>query len=421
MNHRILKSIIFDQHEIIKNFNINKREYNFDLNANYVLVGLRRAGKSTLLYKIVQDLIEQGIEWNQIIYINFEDERLTDFTIQDFNDILLVQSELSNKKGYFFFDEIQNIDGWEKFARRLADSKEHIFITGSNAKMLSSEIEKTLGGRFLSKYISPYNFREFLTAKQQDFSESSILSTKSSGKIIRNFTEYFYFGGFPETVNFMEKREYVSSIYQKILLGDIATRNNIRNLTGLKILIKKIAETTKDEISYSKLHNILKSIGIQISKDVIIDYVKYAHQAYLIFSVKNYFSKFVEKETTPKYYFNDNGLLNLFLNKEETRLLENLVAINLWNNYKGNVYYLKTQNLDVDFFIEETGTAIQVAYSITNISDDRETKSLVEAAKTLKEAKEFVIITYEEEKELNIDGVKIQVIPVWKWLLKIKN
>ena len=184
MNHRILKSIIFDQHEIIKNFNINKREYNFDLNANYVLVGLRRAGKSTLLYKIVQDLIEQGIEWNQIIYIYFEDERLTDFTIQDFNDILLVQSELSNKKGYFFFDEIQNIDGWEKFARRLADSKEHIFITGSNAKMLSSEIEKTLGGRFLSKYISPYNFREFLTAKQQDFSESSILSTKSSGKII---------------------------------------------------------------------------------------------------------------------------------------------------------------------------------------------------------------------------------------------
>ena len=136
---------------------------------------------------------------------------------------------------------------------------------------------------------------------------------------------------------------------------------------------------------------------------------------------KNYFSKFVEKETTPKYYFNDNGLLNLFLNKEEPRLLENLVAINLWNNYKGNVYYLKSQNLDVDFFIEETGTAIQVAYSITNISDDRETKSLVEAAKTLKEAKEFVIITYEEEKELNMDSVKIQVIPVWKWLLKIHN
>ena len=419
MNHRILKSIIFDQHEIIKNFNINKREYNFDLNANYVLVGLRRAGKSTLLYKIVQDLIEQGIEWNQIIYINFEDERLTDFTIQDFNDILLVQSELSNKKGYFFFDEIQNIDGWEKFARRLADSKEHIFITGSNAKMLSSEIEKTLGGRFLSKYISPYNFREFLTAKQQDFSESSILSTKSSGKIIRNFTEYFYFGGFPETVNFMEKREYVSSIYQKILLGDIATRNNIRNLTGLKILIKKIAETTKDEISYSKLHNILKSIGIQISKDVIIDYVKYAHQAYLIFSVKNYFSKFVEKETTPKYFFYDNGLINLFLLNEEPRLLENLVAINLKHKYKDEVFYLKSSSIDIDFFVPEIQTVFQVAYSIKNISSQREINSLVEVAKSFKEAKQFVIITFEEEDSINIDNIEIKIIPIWKWLLSI--
>lgn len=419
MNHRILKSIIFDQHEIIKNFNINKREYNFDLNANYVLVGLRRAGKSTLLYKIVQDLIEQGIEWNQIIYINFEDERLTDFTIQDFNDILLVQSELSNKKGYFFFDEIQNIDGWEKFARRLADSKEHIFITGSNAKMLSSEIEKTLGGRFLSKYISPYNFREFLTAKQQDFSESSILSTKSSGKIIRNFTEYFYFGGFPETVNFMEKREYVSSIYQKILLGDIATRNNIRNLTGLKILIKKIAETTKDEISYSKLHNILKSIGIQISKDVIIDYVKYAHQAYLIFSVKNYFSKFVEKETTPKYFFYDNGLINLFLLNEEPRLLENLVAINLKHKYKDEVFYLKSSSIDIDFFVPEIQTVFQVAYSIKNISSQREITSLIEVAKSFKEAKQFVIITFEEEDSINIDNIEIKIIPIWKWLLSI--
>lgn len=419
MNHRILKSIIFDQHEIIKNFHINKREYKFDLNANYVLVGLRRAGKSTLLYKIAQDLIKQGIEWNQIIYINFEDERLTDFTIKDFNDILLVQSELSNKKGYFFFDEIQNIDGWEKFARRLADSKEHIFITGSNAKMLSSEIEKTLGGRFLSKYISPYNFREFLTAKQQDFSESSILSTKSSGKIIRNFTEYFYFGGFPETVNFMEKREYVSSIYQKILLGDIATRNNIRNLTGLKILIKKIAETTKDEISYSKLHNILKSIGIQISKDVIIDYVKYAHQAYLIFSVKNYFSKFVEKETTPKYFFYDNGLINLFLLNEEPRLLENLVAINLKHKYKDEVFYLKSSSIDIDFFVPEIQTVFQVAYSIKNISSQREITSLIEVAKSFKEAKQFVIITFEEEDSINIDNIEIKIIPIWKWLLSI--
>ena len=421
MNHDILKEVIFDQHEIIKKTNIVPRDYDFDLNANYVLIGLRRAGKSTLLYKIVKDLVEKGIEWNQIIYINFEDERLAEFSLNDFNDLLSVQAELTDKIGYFFLDEIQNIEGWEKFARRMADSKEHTFITGSNAKMLSQEIENRLGGRYLTKYITPYNFTEFLTARQIDFSDKAIFGTKESGKIKREFSTYFYFGGFPETLNYQNKREYVSSIYQKVLLGDIAARNSIRNPNGLQILMKKIAESVKDEISYSKLHNILKTIGVKISKDIVIDYIGYAKQSFLIFTIKNYFSKFVEKETTPKYYFNDNGLLNLFLNKEEPRLLENLVAINLWNNYKGNVYYLKSQNLDVDFFIEETGTAIQVAYSITNISDDRETKTLVEAAKTLKEAKEFVIITYEEEKELNIDGVKIQVIPVWKWLFKIQN
>lgn len=417
MNHDLLKTVIYDQHEIIKNFQIVNREYDFDINANYVVIGIRRAGKSTLLYKIVQDLVANGTDWNQIVYINFEDERLSEFSVNDFNDILAVQAEMSDKKGWFFLDEIQNIDGWEKFARRLTDSKEHAFITGSNAKMLSAEIENRLGGRYLTKYVTPYNFREYLTARNIDFSEKAILTTKDSGKIKREMETYFYFGGFPENLEYKDKREYVSSIYQKILLGDIAARNGIRNTTGLRLLMKKIGESVKNEVSYSKLHNTLKTIGVSISKDIVIDYIGYAQQAFLVFAIRNYFSKFVDKETTPKYYFNDNGLLNLFLNKEEPRLLENLVAIKLWNKYKENVYYLKGQNLDADFFVEETGEVIQVAYSAINISNNRETKTLIEAAKTIKEAKRFIIITYEEENELTVDGVKIEIIPVWKWLI----
>lgn len=418
MNHDLLKAVIYDQHDVIRRFNIVRREYDFDINANYVVIGLRRAGKSTLLYKIVQDLIAQGTDWNQIIYINFEDERISGFSLNDFNDILAVQSEMSDKKGWFFFDEIQNIEGWEKFARRMADSKEHTFITGSNAKMISAEIENRLGGRYLTKYVTPYNFREYLTAKKVDYSDKAILGTKGSGKIIREFEDYFYFGGFPENLEYKDKREYISSIYQKILLGDIATRNGIRNTNGLRVLMKKIAESVKDEVSYTKLHNTLKSIGVSISKDIIIDYIGYARQSFLIFAIKNYFSKFVEQETTPKYYFNDNGLLNLFLNKGEPRLLENLVAINLWNKYKDRLFYLKGKNFDADFFVEETGEVIQVAYSVENISSERETKSLAAAAKSVKEAKRFIIITYEEEKKLNVDDIKIEVIPVWKWLLK---
>lgn len=418
MNHDLLKTVIYDQHEIIKRTKIVNREYEFDLNSNYVVIGLRRAGKSTLLYKIVQDLISNGTDWSQIIYINFEDERLSEFSINDFNDILSVQAEMSNKQGWFFLDEIQNIFGWEKFARRLADSKEHVFITGSNAKMLSSEFESHLGGRYLTKYVTPYNFREYLVAKNIDFSDKSILSTKSSGTIKREMGNYFYYGGFPENTEYNDKREYVSSIYQKVLLGDIAARNGIRNNTGLRLLMKKIGESVKDEVSYSRLHNTLKTIGVSISKDVVIDYIGYAQQSFLIFSIRNYFSKFVDKETTPKYYFSDNGLLNLFLNKEDSKLLENLVAINLWNKHKDNMYYLKGKNIDADFFVEKTGQVIQVAYSVDNVSDDREIKTLVEAAKNVKGAKSFIIITYEEENVITVDGIKIDIIPIWKWLIK---
>ena len=418
MNHDLLKTVIYDQHEIIKRTKIVNREYEFDLNANYVVIGLRRVGKSTLLYKIVQDLISNGTDWSQIIYINFEDERLSEFSINDFNDILSVQAEMSNKQGWFFLDEIQNIFGWEKFARRLADSKEHVFITGSNAKMLSSEFESHLGGRYLTKYVTPYNFREYLVAKNIDFSDKSILSTKSSGTIKREMGNYFYYGGFPENTEYNDKREYVSSIYQKVLLGDIAARNGIRNNTGLRLLMKKIGESVKDEVSYSRLHNTLKTIGVSISKDVVIDYIGYAQQSFLIFSIRNYFSKFVDKETTPKYYFSDNGLLNLFLNKEDSKLLENLVAINLWNKHKDNMYYLKDKNIDADFFVEKTGQVIQVAYSVDNVSDDREIKTLVEAAKNVKGAKSFIIITYEEENVITVDGIKIDIIPIWKWLIK---
>lgn len=420
MNHDRLKTIIFDQHEVIRNTTIIERDYFFEENANYVLVGLRRSGKSTMLYNIAKNLVLNGTDWNQIIYINFEDERLSEFSITDFNDILEVSSELSDKKSVFFLDEIQIIPGWEKFARRMADSKELTYITGSNANMLSSEIETTLGGRYLTKFIYPYNVREFLLANEMIIDEKSMLQTKTIGKIKRLFDDYYTFGGFPETVLYKNKREYISRVYQKILLGDIATRNNIRNSAGLKILIKKIAETVKDTISYSKLYNILKTVGVGISKDVIIDYIKYAQDSYLIFAIRNYVAKFAEKETTPKYYFSDNGLLSLFLNKSDSALLENLIAIKLFQNNPNDIYYLKSEktNIDIDFFIPETETAIQVAYSISKISNNREIESLVKLASEMDEVKNFIIITKEEEQILEVSGITIKVIPALKWLLQ---
>ncbi len=420
MNHALLKNIIYDQHEIIRNAQIVPREYSFDENGNYVLVGIRRAGKSTLLYKIVHELIKKGVKWEQIIYINFEDERLSEFKKEDFNDIISVQAELSDEKGYFFFDEIQNVDGWEKFARRIADAKERVYITGSNAAMLSREIETVLGGRYISKYISPYNFAEFLTAKNTEFDEKALNGTKSCGSIRKGFNEYLEYGGLPESLMFTSKREYIQSVYQKVLLGDIVTRNGVRNDYAMKLLIKKIAESVRNEISFTKLSNTLNGTGASVSKDSVIDYVKFAKDAYLLFDIKNFYAKFQDREGNPKYYFCDNGVLNLFLFEKETSLLENAVAVFLNQNFGKEIYFLKSSatKVDVDFYVPEIKTAIQVAYSISGDAREREINNLVNLARHNDYIERYIIITLEEEEEIITKSCRISVIPAYKFLLK---
>ena len=376
MNHDLLKNIIYDQHELIQNADIVARpSYSFEPNANYVLVGLRRAGKSTLLFKIVQDLVAKGVTWEQIIYINFEDERLSEFQKEDFNDILSVQSELSAERGYFFFDEIQIVPGWEKFC---------------------------------------------LTAQNVPHDTRALLQTKANGRIRSYCAEYLQYGGFPEAIQYTAKREYISSVYQKILLGDIITRNGIRNDYAIKILMKKLAESVKSEISYTKLHGILKSIGISVGKESIIDYIQYAKDAYLIFSVQNYYARFAEKESNPKYYFSDNGLLNLFLDDKKPSLLENAVAVYLTQNHPQDVFYLKSPKtgIDIDFYIPSARQVVQVAYSIQGDAYEREVGNLKKFAATTTETHRYVIVTYEEEKIINDSDVKIEVVPLMKFLLK---
>ena len=418
MDHGLLKTVIADQWELIQNVQIIPREYEFEANANYVLTGLRRAGKSTLLYGICQRLIAGGTDWKQIVYINFEDERLAEFKLQDFNDIIKFQSSLTDKKGYFFLDEIQNIPGWEKFARRMADMKERVFITGSNASMLSHEIESTLGGRYLSKYIMTYNFREYLIANGMTVDSNKMYSTKECGRILGLFESFYTYGGFPESLSYQSKREYVSSVFQKVLLGDIVTRNKIRNEYAVKLLVKKVAESVCGDISFSKLHNALSAIGIKISKDSVIEYILCTIQAYLIFPIQNFFAKYTEREGNQKYYFSDNGLLNLFLHDKPSALLENIVAVWLTRNCS-EIYFLKSPKtgIDVDFYVPQKELAIQVAYSIQGEARKREIDNLVKLSQQFSEARRFIILTKNEQEHIVDNGVEIEVMPVWRFFL----
>lgn len=415
MNHEVIKKVIFDQHQVIKDAVIVDRDIVLEKNANYVLVGLRRAGKTTLLYKRVQDLIKEGVEWNQIVYINFEDERLLGFNVSDFDDILLVAEELTNKKHYLYFDEIQNVDEWEKFAIRISNQGYKVDITGSNAKMLSKEVEAKLGGRYISKEILPYSFEEYLRANSI---KKEAYSIKDLAKINGLLNDYFVNGGFPESLVFKNKREYISSVYQKVLYNDIIVHNDVRNENGMKLMIKKIAESVKQDLSYTKIQNIITGIGYKISKDIIIDYCGYCKDAFLLFTIANYYASFLDKNSNPKYYFMDNGILNLFLDDKRSSLLENIVALHLYRSHKESLYYLKGNKVDIDLYLSDTNTAIQIAYSLNdNDVFNREVNNLIEFAKGSERNSKLLIVTFEEEQTINVDGKTIEVVPLKKYLL----
>ena len=415
MNHEILKRVIYEQHRVIREAVIVQRDIPLEKDANYVLVGIRRAGKTTLLYQRVQDLIEEGVEWDQIVYVNFDDERLAGFAVEDFDDIVLVAEEMSAKKHYFYFDEIQNITHWEKFAIRLANQGHKVDITGSNATMLSLEIAAALGGRYIAKEVLPYSFPEYLRAHG---ASPRCYDTKGLARVNSLLEQYFYFGGFPASLGFSNKREYVESVYQKILFGDIVTHYHIRNSNGMRLLVAKLAESVMQSLSYTKLQNLITGIGYKLSKDIVIDYCLYCKEACLTFTLSNYFASFQDKNSNPKFYFLDNGILHLFADERDGALLENLVALALYRAHKDSLYYLKGDRTDVDFYLADSHRAIQVCYSLNAQSREREVQNLVALAKNADEPPSLTIVTREEDGVIESDGFTIQVVSLKNFLLQ---
>lgn len=421
MDKNILKTVITDNQIEVPKYKVIPRDFIFEEFGNYVFVGIRRAEKSFLLYQRMQQLLAQGVSWNEMLYINFEDERLVGMSLEDLNLLLEVHLEMYGKKPILFLDEIQNIAGWEKFARRMADTKHRVYITGSNAKMLSQDIQTTLGGRYIPIDVFPYNFKEFLTANGISISEESLLSTEGRAEILRKFNDYFFFGGFPESAEFTAKRDYLTSVYQKIYVGDIATRHSVDNTFALRIMFKKLAESVKQPLSFSRVANIVSSTGVKVGKTTIIKYIEYAKDAWLISSLQNIAGKLVDKETNPKYYFTDNGILNLFLLDGNTSLLENLVAINLLRKYgRNDAVFFYNKGVEVDFYIPDEAVAIQVCYNLDNSDGafDREVGALLKLPSVL-ECKKLMIITRDSEQILESDDKTIEVVPVWKWLLSL--
>jgi len=420
MEKELFRNIISEGQEYIGDIELVRRKVELENNGNYVFVGVRQAGKSYLLYQRVQKFLSEGVRREDIVYINFDDERLLGMTADDFDLILQAYHSMYDGRPVFFCDEIQNVDGWANFARRLANQKYRVFVTGSNAKMLSRDIETVLGGRYLDVSVYPYSFEEYLSAICVELPKVWQYGRKAD-EIQRHFTTYFQWGGFPELVRYKEKRVWLNSLFNRIFFNDLVVRHKIKNENALRLCLRRLAESVKQPCSLNRLSNLVKSTGTSCSPSTVMDYVRYLQEACLILSLDNYASKFVEKETVKKHYFVDNGLLHLFINNPETSLLENLCAINLYKKYNGNAeeprLYYYNRNIEVDFYVPDEALAIQASYSIQDEETRRrEVKALVELNK-LSPLQRACIITYDQEEKIETGNLSIEVIPVWKWLL----
>lgn len=417
MTKDLIKLLISEYQAYVSQVELIPRNVELVDGLNYVFVGLRHAGKSYLVFQRIAQLIEQGHKKEEILYFNFEDDRIDSLDVKDLDLIKTCYEEMYDSRPIFFLDEIQLVDRWEKFARRLADQKYQVYITGSNAKMLSSEIATTLGGRYMIHEVYPYSFQEYLNANGIDIHEKNAIFAFGK-QIVKLANTYFQHGGLPETVGMKEPRSWMSNLFSKIFFGDLVARYRIRNDYALRVMIRKMAESVKQPLSYNRIASIVSNTGKKLSTDAAIDYVEYMTETWFILPYENLYGKLQDKESNRKYYFTDNGLLHLFLIDANTSLLENIVAVTLRRKYGDGSYFWNSKNAEVDFVVPEEGLAVQVSYSMADADTfKRETDGLLKLH-SVQPINKMIVVTMEEESIVEKDGYHIELVSLWKWLLR---
>lgn len=410
----LLKSVIYDQQELIWKESYIKREFSDDLinSAEIIIIsGIRRCGKSTLLHQIRNEKIEKDY------YFNFDDDRLVNFSVEHFQLLIDCFYEIFGEQKTFYFDEIQNIKDWERFVRRLHDYGNKIFITGSNATMLSKELGTHLTGRYSIIELFPFSFKEFLIYNNIKIANDHIYSSKQKSEINRQFNDYFHRGGFP--LFLLNNREiYIKSLYESILYRDILVRNHINNEKEILELVYYLASNVTKLTSYNSL---TKIIDVK-NPTTIRNYIEFIQNTYLIFQINKYdFSLKKQLMNPKKIYFIDNALVSrigFLFSQEKGRLLENLIFIELKRRNYEIYYHSKTS--ECDFIIKKSNViimAIQVCYTFENMqTKEREIKGLSEAM-NIYNLHEGWIITSNDEENIELRNKNIRIIPAWKYLL----
>ncbi len=403
---------------------VKEREISLPMDVDKVvsIVGMRRTGKTFLLFLLARKLRNRSPKEN-VVYLNFEDDRLFPLELRDMDLLVQAYYELfpgkKEERVYFLFDEIQNVPNWETFIRRLQDTEKcHIYITGSSSRLLGREIATALRGRTVSYQVFPLSFREFLTFKGV---KHVPYSSRSEAEVRHNFSDFLKRGGFPEVVNYHEDlllrslREYLDMVIYR----DIVERHGVTNLFVIKYLMNHLIRNMGNLVSPGKLFNDLKSQGLKISKNTVYQYIGYMEEAFALYFMPIWTSSVRKEWRNPKkVYVIDHSLKRVLDTREDIgRIYENLTFIELRRRFPKITYFKGRQ--EVDFFIEEAvpPLLLNVCYDYSSpATRNREIKGLLEAMEALR-IDRAQILTADTQEEIKAEGKTIKVTPLWKWLL----
>lgn len=380
-----------------------------------VISGLRRAGKSTLLAQ----LAHKFYSGDDYFYVNFEDERFLNFTVSDFAKLHELLIELFGKQKIFLLDEIQNIEGWERFVSRMISGGYKFYITGSNASLLSKELGTKLTGRYIPVELFPFSFDEYLQFKKLSFPDLARLTTVKRGELKNAFSDYLQRGGIPQALQYPELPIH-KTLYDDIINRDVAVRYKITDTKPLRELTFYLLSNIASLISYNKLKELLK-LG---SVNTVSSYIGYLETSWLLLVINRYaFSVKQQQIANKKVYCIDTGLTKsvaFSFSEDRGKFLENMVFLALRRLYGGDIYYYKTKTeKEIDFYLPKKKTFIQVCQSIVDPKTRaQEAQALLEAIGEVKASTGF-ILTEDEKDTLSFDNTVVPVIPVYEWLLSL--
>ena len=424
MKKEIFKQIVIDNQE--KNFDyVFERDIDFPLSTNKIVTftGVRRSGKTHLMYHTIKRL-RKTIPNENIVYVNLEDDRIFPLNLQDLSLFSEAYYEIfpdkKSEKVFFFFDEIQIVENWEKYIRRLYDTENcQMFISGSSSKLLSSEIATNLRGRTLTFEVFPLSFREYLRFNKVKI---NIYSSKSKSQIVNYFEKYLRHGGFPELLFENERfsRQVLQEYIDLILYKDLIERYKITNHYLMKYLVKYCFTNISTLLSFNKLFNDLKSQGIQLSKNTLYNYMQYLEDAFAVFSIPVYSRSVAEQSKNPKKIYSvDIGFKTaISFSSDIGQKFENIVFLQLRRITKEVFYWKSIQEIDFIYIHNDKLKLINVTYDLSNTTTfKREINGLSEGMKKTNTS-EAILINSEKEDTIITDNKTIYIVPLWKWLLK---